>query len=144
MRPPLTSSTPRGFRATGEHVAGRPLAKTFVEQIGEFVAGGDAVEIRRVFLFGLVEIQTVIVRVVEEVALDAPGFVVDLLPHGTGLDVDFPSVEFEWTETGLGRGCAAGTTTIIGGRGRPGVALAVKNFLAVEGDGEVIDVLDQL
>ena len=83
-----------------------------------------------------------IVRVVEEIALDAPGLVVDLLPHGARLDVDFPSVELEWTEAGLGRTCAGGT--IVGRRCGPGIAFAVENFFAIEGNGEVVDVVHEL
>ncbi len=81
-------------------------------------------------------------RIVKEVALDAPGFVVDLLPHGAGLDVDFPAIELKRTEAGLGRGSGGGA--IVGRHGRPGVALAIENLFAVEGNCEVVHIFDDL
>ena len=84
-------------------------------------------------------------RVVEEIAFDAPGLVVNLLPHGAGLDVDFPAVKFERTETGLGRGSGAGAATaIVRRRGCPRLALAVENLFAIEGDSKVVDFFQQL
>src|ERR1700721_4035786 len=83
-------------------------------------------------------------RIVEEVTFDAPGFIVDLLPHRTGLDGDFPAIKFEWTEPGLGRRCpTCAGRTVIGRRGRPGIALAVENFLTIERDGEIVNLFDQ-
>src|SRR4029077_9664549 len=92
----------RFFTTTDEHVADRELAQTFLKQIREFVAGSDAVEIGGVFLLCLVEVETVVVRIVKEVSFDAPGFVVDLLPHRLRINVDLPAVELERTEAGLG------------------------------------------
>ena len=80
-----------------------------------------------------------IVRVIEEITLNAPRLVVDLLPHGSWLDVDFPSVEFEWSKAGLG-GRAARSGAIIDRGGGPGIPLAVENLFAIEGDGEIVDL----
>src|SRR5208282_1091540 len=126
-----------GFATADEHVTDCDLAEAFLEKISKFGARGDAVEVRRVFLLSLVEIEAVIVRIVEKIAFDAPGLVVDLFPHSAGLDVDFPAIELERAETGLGRATAAGS--VVDGRSDPGVALAVENFFAVEGNGEVVD-----
>ena len=98
-------------------MADRHLAQALLKQIGKFVAGRDAVKVGRVFLLHLLDVESVIVRVIEEIALDAPGFVIDLLPHGAGLNVDFPSIEFERTKARLGR--ARSGRTIVNRSGGP-------------------------
>src|SRR5215472_2621162 len=75
-------------------------------------------------------------RVVEEVALDAPRLFVDLFPHGTRLDVDLHRVEMQRTESGLGR--SAGVRWLTRAGHRPLLAFAVENLLAVERDGIVV------
>ena len=72
-------------------------------------------------------------RVVEEVALDAPGLVIDLLPHRARLHIDLPSVEFQRTEARFRRTAAAAARCIIGRSGRPGISFAIENFFSVEG-----------
>src|SRR5581483_12112975 len=81
-------------------------------------------------------------RVVEEVALDAPGLIVDLLPHRARLNVDLPAVELQRAKTGFGSASATGCTRgIVGRGGRPGLALSVKYLLSVEGHGKVVHIL---
>src|SRR5271155_2324408 len=76
------------------------------------------------------------VRIVEEIAFDAPDFVVHLLPLGARLDPDFHGVEFERAFAGLRRR--------RGGRNEPGFPLLIEEFFAVERDGGVLDTGDDL
>src|SRR6185437_3327238 len=79
---------------------------------------------RFVFLFDGGPVGAVHVRVVEEVAVDAPGLVEDLLPFGAGFDADFDGVEIEAAIGGIagcrGRcgGPALSATAARWGRGR--------------------------
>src|SRR5271170_7434990 len=75
-------------------------------------------------------------RVVEEIAFDAPDFVVHLLPLGARLHPDFHGVEFERAFAGL-RGCR-------GGRDEPRFALLIEKLFAVERDGSVLYAGDNL
>ena len=84
------------------------FAQTFFKEIREFGARGDAVEIRRIFLFRLFEVETVVVRVVKEVTLNAPRFVIYLFPHGARLNIDLPPFKLERAKAGLGRASSAG------------------------------------
>jgi hypothetical protein len=67
-------------------VADGDFAEHLGGEVGELGAGGEAVEIRLVFCLDFGNAEAVSVGVVEEVALDAPGLVVDLLPLGAGID----------------------------------------------------------
>src|SRR3954468_22503675 len=70
-----------GSLATGdEHVPNRHFAEAFLKQICEFLARGNSIQIWGVFLPDPFQIQAVIVRIVKEIALDAPSFVVNLFP----------------------------------------------------------------
>src|SRR5579862_4273613 len=118
------------FTAAHEHVTDRHLSQTLLEQVRELVAGGDAIQIRRILFLDLLQIETVIVRVIEEVTLNAPRLVVNLLPHRARLDINLPAVKLQRTETWFWRPRAAGAVVWRGRR--PGIALAIKNFLAIE------------
>src|SRR5277367_200512 len=74
------------------------------------------------------------VRIVEEIAFDAPDFVVHLLPLGARLHPDFHGVELESAFAGLRRR--------RGGRNEPGFALLIEKLFAVERDGGVLDAGD--
>ena len=65
-------------------------------------------------------------RIVEEVALDAPDFVVHLLPLGARVHVNFHVRQLERPGIRLGR--------LAGGRDAPLLALFVQHLLAVGGD----------
>jgi hypothetical protein len=65
-----------------EHVADGDFAEHFRGKVGEFGARGEVVEVGLVFCLDFGDAEAVGVGVVEEVALDAPGFVVDLTPLG--------------------------------------------------------------
>ena len=58
-----------------EHVADGDFAEHFFEEVIQIVARADAVKVRLVALLDFREVEAVVVGVVEEVALDAPGFV---------------------------------------------------------------------
>src|SRR5580704_18575668 len=76
------------------------------------------------------------IRVVEEIAFDAPDFVVHLFPFGARLDPDFHGVELERAFAGLGGR--------RGGCDEPAFALLVEIFFAVERDGDILDTGDEL
>ena len=80
-------------------------------------------------------------RVVEEIALDPPGLVIDLLPHPPRFNVDLPPIKFQRTKTGFGSTSAASTRRIIRRSCRPGLSLTVKNFLSIKGHREVVHIL---
>src|SRR5271156_4478105 len=75
-------------------------------------------------------------RVVEEIAFDAPDFVVHLFPFGARLDPDFHGVELERAFAGLGGR--------RGGRDEPAFTVLIEKFFAVEGDRDILDAGDEL
>src|SRR5208283_1324212 len=75
------------------------------------------------------------VWVVEEVAFDAPGFVVDLLPLGTGIDDGFQAAQVE----GLAGAIVAGLQVVGGGDG-PSALAGIEHLGAVKGDLEVVQI----
>src|SRR5690349_23802891 len=79
-------------------------------------------------------------RIVEEVAFDAPSLVVDLFPDGTRLDIDFPVIELQRTESRFRRTASASSWRVIGRRSRPGVTLAIEDLFAIEGDRVVVHI----
>ena len=81
--------------ALHEQVPNRELAEHLLEQIVEVRAAGEPLEVGLVPLLGRHEIETMMVGVVEEVALDAPRLVVHLSPFREGIDLDFHLVELE-------------------------------------------------
>src|SRR6478672_3926031 len=97
----------------------------FVEQVVEIGATTECLQVWRIFLFGRRNVQSVMIRIVEEVALDAPNFVVHLVPLDTRVDVNFHCIGVELSFAGFGRrgGC----------RDEPRRALPVQYFLAVRG-----------
>jgi hypothetical protein len=97
--------------ATEEHMADGDFAEHFGGQVAEFAAAGKAVEVRAIAGLDFRNAEAVGVRVVEEVALDAPGFVEDLPPLGAGVDVGGHVAEVE----GLTRVAVAGLEVVSGG-----------------------------
>ena len=71
------------------HVQNIDVAEHVRQQIVEVGATGDARHERRVGLLGLLEIEPMKVRIVEEVTFDAPHLVKHLLPFFARDDVDF-------------------------------------------------------
>ena len=123
----------------------RELAESFVQQIGEFVTRGETVEVGRVATLSLAEIEAVMVRVIEEVALNAPGLVVHLAPRRTRLEQHLPAVELQRPIAGL-QWCAssAAAGSLVGCHGRPLLTLAVEDFRAVAREGKVVDLIEEL
>jgi hypothetical protein len=78
-------------RPAHKHVADGDLAQHLRREIGELGPRGQPVEIGLVLGLDLGNAQAVGVRVVEEVALDAPGLVVDLPPLGAGIELTVSS-----------------------------------------------------
>ena len=77
------------------------------------------------------------VGVVEEVALDAPGFVEDLLPLGAGVDDGFKRAKVE----GLAGTSLAGLQ-VVGRRDCPSALAGVEDFGAIEGDLEGVEIAE--
>ena len=69
-----------------EHVADLDFAEHFVAEVGELAARGEAGEVGLIFGFDFVDVEAVEMGIVEEVALDAPGFAVHLASLGAGID----------------------------------------------------------
>ena len=84
-----------GTRSIDEHVADVDFAQHLDGEIAELGAGGQAIEIGLVAGFDFGNAEAVGVRIVEEVALDAPGFVINLLPLGSQVDDGFKAAEVE-------------------------------------------------
>ena len=82
-------------RPADKHVADGDFAQHFDVEVSELGARGEAIEVGLVFGFDFGNREAVGVGVVEEVALDAPGFVVDLTPLGAGIDDGFQAAEVE-------------------------------------------------
>jgi hypothetical protein len=124
-------------RPADEHVADGELAQHLRGEIGELVARCETIEIGLVAGLDLGNAEAVGVGVVEEVALDAPGFVVDLAPLGAGIDDGFKAAEVE----GLaGRGVSG--LEIVGGGDGPGVMALIEHLGAVGGDDEVVQIAE--
>ena len=116
--------------ASYKHVPNRDLAQGFFEEIRQFFAGGDPVKVRFVFLSHRRQVETVIMGVIEKVAFNAPSLPIDLLPHGSRLNVDFHGFKLQWTFAGLGLVCAGGRLFSAGSS--PLFVFAIKQFLAIE------------
>ncbi len=99
--------------AADEHVPDAHVAQHFAEEVVEVRAAGDVVEIRREEFLGGGKIKTMRVRVVEEIALDAPDFVIDLPPLGARVDVNFHFAELQRAVTRLRHGSRPGDKPLI-------------------------------
>ena len=85
-----------GFAGTAnEHVADGDFAEHFFEEVIQLVARADAVKVRLVALLDFRDVEAVVVGVVEEIALDAPGFAIHLAILGAGIDVGLETAEVE-------------------------------------------------
>src|SRR5271165_6636340 len=91
-------------------------------------ASARALQVRRVFLFRFGKIQAMEIRGIEEVALNAPYFVIHLIPFGARVDVDFHAVEFQLALARLGSGTGCGDEPLAAFALRP---LAVEGLFAV-------------
>src|SRR6267154_545502 len=90
---------------------------------------------RSVLLLRGIDVQSVVMRVVQEVALDAPYLVVHLVPFGARVNVNLHLVELQSAVTRLyyyGRA-----------RDKPSRPLAVKHFFAIGGNCESVDPADE-
>ena len=93
----------RHISAKYKHVADGYFAEHFRKEMIQIGATAGGFYIRRVFLFGCGNIQTMKVRVVQEVAFDAPHFVVHLCPLRARVGVNLHVVEFQRPLAGLRR-----------------------------------------
>ena len=93
----------RLFAAADEHMSDREITQHLFEEKIEVAARAHTGEIGLEALFRRDEIETVIVRVVKEVALDAPDLVIHLLPIGARIDENFHSTRIERARAGLRR-----------------------------------------
>src|SRR5690242_4597702 len=93
-------------------------------------AATRSLQIRRVLLLGSGKVQPVMARVVKEVALDPPNFVVHLIPLGARVGINLHRIEVQGAFSGLGSRRRR--------RDKPGSTvsrtLAVKRLLAVGGN----------
>ena len=78
-----------------KHVPDGDFPEHFVKKIVEVGASAQTLQVPRVLLLGGVEVEPMMVRVVEEVPLDAPHFVVHLVPFGARVDVSFHFVHLQ-------------------------------------------------
>src|SRR5262249_36003406 len=108
----------------------------FREEIVQIAPAGDVVEVRQESLTRRLEIEAVEAGVVEEVAFDAPDFVIHLLPLGARIDAHLDVVELEQTVAGLGRGGGIDDVPLVG-------ALTIKQLFAVGGYIDATDVIDE-
>ena len=117
------------FRAAAHpQVADDEIADHFAEQIVQVAPAGHPVEKRRINPLGLLQVQPVKVRVVEEIAFDAPDLVIHLPPLGRRVNIHFHVVQFERALAGFRR---------LGGIGDiKSVVLAIQHFLAVGGQAQ--------
>ena len=120
----------------------RHLPQRVLQQIRELVARRQPVQVRLVSRGHLAEIESVVTRVVEEVALDTPRLAIHLFPHVPRLDVHQHRVQLERTLAGLG--LPATRRRLVRSRHHPLLALAVQQLLAVERHGVVVDLVDEL
>jgi len=79
-----------------------------------------------------------VLPVVEEIALDAPGLVVDLTPLGAGIDDGFKAAQVKRLAGRVVFGFQA-----VGRGNGPGVVALIHHLGAVLGDDEVVDVAEE-
>src|SRR5215472_8119737 len=65
------------------------VTEYLLEQVVQIRSVCQRIKVRRVLFGSCLQIEAVIIRVVEEVALDPERLAVHLLPLGPGVDVDF-------------------------------------------------------
>jgi hypothetical protein len=70
-------------------VAHGHIADHVVDDVVQIGARAERVQVFFVLLLGVGHVEAVQIGIVEEAALDAPHFVVHLLPFGKRIDVDF-------------------------------------------------------
>src|SRR2546430_11412397 len=76
-----------------------------------------------------------VMRVVKEVALDSPNFVVHLVPFGARVNVDFHLIELQCAVAGLWRGVRFGY--------EPSLSLAVQHLLAIRGNSKSVNPAEE-
>ncbi len=76
----------RSMRTAHEHVADLNFAEHLDAQVGELVARRQTVEVGLVLGLDLGEIEPVIVRIVEKIALQMPGLAIHLPPLGARIE----------------------------------------------------------
>jgi len=111
------------------------LAEHFFHEIGEVGAGAEFVDVRGVLLFCGGDVETMEVRIVEEFALDAPGFAVDLLPLGLGIDVKTHVGHLEHALVGLDVFVRCGDEPLVAGQ-------LHQHLFAIGGDGKLGNAVD--
>ena len=114
--------------AADEHVADRDLSEHLLEEIVEVSAAAQAFEVHAVLFLGGRNVEAVMIRVVEEVAFDAPDFAIHLVPFDARIDVNLHAVELERA--------IAGFRGLRGAHNEPASALPVESFFAIGGDDE--------
>src|SRR5262249_10872814 len=80
------------------------LTEYLLEQVVQVRSVRQRVEVGRVLPGGRLEVETVVVRVIEEVSLDAKRLAVHLLPLGSRVDVDLDVAGFQLMRS-TGRAC---------------------------------------
>ncbi len=79
------------------------LAQQVMENVVQIGSRGERVEVLLVFFFAVGRIDAVQIRVVKIAALDAPHFVIHLLPFGDWIDAYFHVSQLECAFAGLER-----------------------------------------
>src|SRR6185503_4405970 len=96
------------------------------EEITQVSTVSERRQIWLIFFGGRLQVETVVIRVVEEVALDTPRLVVHLFPLSPGIDIDLHVLGFDLSFTGLHR--------LRRGSDEPVVALTEEHLLSVGGE----------
>src|SRR5262249_51251461 len=79
------------------------IAEHFLEQVVEIGTARQTIKENPIFVRRGLKIQTVEIRVVEEITLDSPDFVVHLTPFGTGIYADLHLTNIQNTVAGFKR-----------------------------------------
>src|SRR5688572_24756179 len=84
-------------------MADRQLTEHFLEKITQVSAVSERIKVRLVLLRRRLQVQAVVVRVIEKVALNAPGLAVHLLPLGPRVNIDLHVFGLDLSFAGLDR-----------------------------------------
>ena len=87
--------------AAAAQVAHGHFTEHVVEDVVQIVARTEGIQVLLVLLFGIGDVDSVKIGIVEVTAFDTPDFVVHLLPFRDGVDVDFDLGEMERAFTGF-------------------------------------------
>ena len=107
------------------------ISQHFVEEVVQVSASCQTLQIGSVFLLRGIDVQSVVTRIIEKVALDAPYLVVHLVPFGARVNVNLHLVQFQCSVAGFYYYRRAGD--------EPSCPQVVQHFFAIGGNRECAD-----